>query len=133
MSVQTDKTAESIAEILAESRAIIGPRPPAADEIDKIKVRRVRALPGSFETTAAGLGVLAGNALYGRPDDYAATLKADIEAQKDADIAAAAREVIRPDAYTWVVVGDLSKIEAPVRALGLGEVKVLDADGKVVR
>lgn len=133
VSVQTDKTAESIAEILAESRAIIGPRPPAADEIDKIKVRRVRALPGSFETTAAVLGVLAGNALYGRPDDYAATLKADIEAQKDADIAAAAREVIRPDAYTWVVVGDLSKIEAPVRALGLGEVKVLDADGKVVR
>ncbi len=133
VSVQTDRTAESIREILAESRAIIVDRPPTADEIDKIKARRVRALPGSFETIASVLGVLAGNALYGRPDDYVATLKADIEAQKDADIAAAAREVIRPDAYTWVVVGDLAKIEAPVRALALGAVKVLDADGEVVR
>jgi zinc protease len=33
---------------------------------------------------------------------------------------------------TWVVVGDLSKIEKPVRALGFGEVTVIDADGKVV-
>jgi hypothetical protein len=28
-----------------------------------------------------------------------------------------------------VVVGDLAKIEAPVRKLNLGEVKILDADG----
>jgi nitrate reductase NapAB chaperone NapD len=33
---------------------------------------------------------------------------------------------------TWVVVGDLAKIEAKVRALNFGEVTVLDADGKVV-
>jgi zinc protease len=33
----------------------------------------------------------------------------------------------------WVVVGDLSKIEQGIRALGLGEVRVLDADGKVLR
>jgi zinc protease len=32
-----------------------------------------------------------------------------------------------------VIVGDLSKIEADVRKLNLGEVKVLDADGNVVR
>ena len=133
VSVQTDKTAESIGEILAESRAIIGARPPSAQEIAKMKEQRVRALPGSFETTASVLGVLAGNALYGRDDDYVTTLKARLEGQKDADIEAAAREVIRPDSYTWVVVGDLSAIEAPVRALGLGEVKVLDADGKVLR
>jgi hypothetical protein len=30
-----------------------------------------------------------------------------------------------------MVVGDLSKIEAKVRALNLGEVTILDADGKV--
>jgi hypothetical protein len=34
---------------------------------------------------------------------------------------------------TWVVVGDLSKIEQGIRELGIGEVSVLDADGKVVR
>jgi len=30
-------------------------------------------------------------------------------------------------------VGDLSKIEAPIRALGLGEVTVRDADGNALR
>ena len=39
-------------------------------------------------------------------------------------------QTLDPEALTWVVVGDLSKIEKPVRALKLGEVQVLDADGK---
>ncbi len=132
-SVQTDKSAESVAEILKEARAIIGDKPLTDAEISKIKTQRVRALPGSFETTASVLGVLSGNSLYGRPDNYVLTLKSRIEGQKDADVEAAAREVIQPDALTWVIVGDLGKIEKPVRALKLGEVKVLDADGKVVR
>ena len=34
---------------------------------------------------------------------------------------------------TWVIAGDLSKIEAPIRALGIGEVRVIDTDGKVLR
>jgi zinc protease len=34
---------------------------------------------------------------------------------------------------TWVIVGDRAKIEAGIRALGIGEVTVLDADGKVVQ
>jgi hypothetical protein len=32
-----------------------------------------------------------------------------------------------------VIVGDLSKIEKPVRALNLGEVHVIDADGNPVK
>lgn len=39
---------------------------------------------------------------------------------------------IDPQALTWVIVGDLSKIEQPVRSLGLGEVSVIDADGRPV-
>ncbi len=31
-----------------------------------------------------------------------------------------------PGQLTWVVVGDLSQIEEPVRALGFGEVRVLE-------
>ena len=37
-----------------------------------------------------------------------------------------------PDKLVWVVVGDLKQVEAPVRALNLGEVHVVDADGKPV-
>ena len=44
----------------------------------------------------------------------------------------AAAKTLRPGSLMYVVVGDLSKIEQPVRALSLGEVTVLDADGKPV-
>jgi hypothetical protein len=40
--------------------------------------------------------------------------------------------VIHPDHLTWVIVGDLSKIEKPVRALNLGDVQVIDTDGNPV-
>ncbi len=42
-------------------------------------------------------------------------------------IPAAAAEVVHPDQLVWVIVGDLSKIEAGVRELNLGEVKVIPA------
>ena len=60
--------------------------------------------------------------------EYSKAVKAS-----DKDIAAAAQAYFKPEQLTWVVVGDLSKIEAGVRALNIGEVKVLDADGKAIR
>ncbi len=131
--VQTDKTAESIGEALKEVRAVASDKPPTTAEIDKIKAQRVRALPGSYETTGAVLTALSTNQLYARPDNYVQTLKQNIEAQTDAQVDAAAKQIFVADALTWVIVGDLSKIEQPVRALNIGEVKVLDTDGKVLR
>jgi hypothetical protein len=32
-----------------------------------------------------------------------------------------------------VVIGDLAKIEQGIRALGLGEVQILDLDGRALR
>ena len=129
--VQTDKTSESVAEILREAKELIGAKPLTHAEIDKIKVGDVRSLPGEYQTTGAVLGAMAGITLYDRPDDYVQTLKPRIEAQADAAVQAAAREIVRPDALTWIVVGDLKKIEQPIRALKLGPVQVIDADGNL--
>ncbi|MDR2012865.1 MAG: insulinase family protein [Rhodanobacter sp.] len=131
--VQTDKTGESLAEILREAKDVIGDKPLTHEEIDKIKVGDVRSLPGEYQTTGAVLRTLANIALYDRPDNYVQTLKSRIEAQSDDAVRATAHEVVRPDALTWIVVGDLKKIEQPVRDLKIGEVKVIDADGKVLR
>ncbi|QWT19260.1 insulinase family protein [Bacillus sp. NP157] len=128
-SVQTDKTAESAAEILKESRDVIGAKPLTDEEVEKIRAQRVRALPGSFETTGAVLGAMNGIVIYNRPDDYVQTLKPRIEAVNQKGAEAAISQVMKPDAITWVIVGDLRKIEAPVRALNLGVVEVVDADG----
>ncbi|OOG48505.1 pitrilysin family protein [Rhodanobacter sp. C01] len=131
--VQTDKTAESAAEVLKEARAVIGDKPLTAAEVAKIKDQRVRALPGSYETTSAVLGAINGIVQYHRPDDYVQTLKSQLEAVTPAAAEAAIKEIVQPEAMTWVIVGDLKKIEAPVRALNLGDVQVIDADGKLVK
>lgn len=39
---------------------------------------------------------------------------------------AAAEAMFHPEKMTYVIAGDLSVMEAPVRALGLGEVEVLE-------
>ncbi|HVU82901.1 MAG TPA: pitrilysin family protein, partial [Rhodanobacteraceae bacterium] len=131
--VQTDKTAPSAEEVLKEARAVIGNKPLTDQEIQKIKDNDIRRMPGQYETSQAVLSAVAGIVKFDRPDDYVQTLKGRIEAQKDADVNAAAKEVIHPDQLTWVIVGDLSKIEKPVRALNLGEVHVIDADGNAVK
>jgi predicted Zn-dependent peptidase len=131
--VQSDRTVESIVEIRREMSEYLETRPATDDEIDIVKNRDVRALSGRYETHASVAAAIRENLLFGRPDDYVQTLATRIEAQTVPAIRAAAREVIAPDAALWVIVGDLSKIEKPVRDLGLGEVVVVDADGKRVR
>jgi zinc protease len=71
--------------------------------------------------------------VYDRPDDYVRTLKAKIEAQTDDAVRAAARAALQPGQLTWVIVGDLKKIEQPIRDLKLGEVTVLDREGQAIR
>ncbi|HST27072.1 MAG TPA: pitrilysin family protein [Rudaea sp.] len=130
--VQTDKTAPSAEEVLKEARAVIGDKPLTDKEIQKIKDNDVRKMPGQYETARAVLGAMEGIVKFDRPDDYVQTLKSRIEAQKDVDIEAAAKQVIHPDKLTWVIVGDLSKIEKPISDLKLGDVHVIDADGNPV-
>jgi predicted Zn-dependent peptidase len=128
--VQTDKTAESALEVLKEARAVVGDRPLTAAEIAKVNDQRIRALPGSYETTSAVLRAVSGIVQYDRPDDYVQTLQARLQAVTPAAAEAAIKEIIKPGALTWVIVGDLRQIEGPVRALQLGEVHILDSEGK---
>jgi len=69
---------------------------------------------------------------FGWPDDYYETLAKKIRALDLPAVTDAAKSTIRPDSLVWVVIGDRSKIEAPVRQLGLGEVKFLDANGNPI-
>ena len=130
--VQIDKAGESVAEIQREIAEFFGgPRGTTAEELVRQQKGITLSLPGAYETAGAVMGTIASNVLYGRPDDYVFKRKAAIEAITPAEVDAAAK-TIDPNAITWVVVGDLKKTEAPIRALNLGEVVILDADGKPV-
>jgi len=51
------------------------------------------------------------------------------EATTAAEAEQALKAVVKPEAMARGVAGDLCKIEQPVRALGIGEVEIVDADG----
>jgi predicted Zn-dependent peptidase len=131
--VQTDKTVEALQEIHAEIMRFVGEKPLAEAEFAKVRDREVRAMPGRYESNAAVAGAIAEILVYGRPDDYVSTLKARLESQSLDGVRSAAQRVIDPGHLTWVIVGDLAKIEAPIRALELGAVEVLDSEGRKLR
>ncbi|HEX7060570.1 MAG TPA: pitrilysin family protein [Woeseiaceae bacterium] len=127
--VQTDKAAESMAEIASEVRGIVGDEPPTADEIVKIKNQSILTLPGRWETSGAVLGSIGEIVRFGLDDHYWDTYPERVSALDVATVTAAADQYIHPDDLVWVVVGDWAKIGEGVRALGLGDVELVKLDG----
>ena len=130
--VQTDKTTDSIAELNREFDEFLGTRPATQDELNKNVRNSVNSLPGQYETANSVMGALLSNDRFGRPDDYVSTLKGQYEALGLENIQGAAEEVLAPQSLTWLIVGDRAQIESQVREMGLGEVRIMDADGNLV-
>ncbi len=130
--VQTDKTKEAIQEIQKEFAGILGAIPVTGEELGAAKNALVLTLPGQWETMAAVGASLQQIVTYGLADDYFDTYSAKVGALGAADLVRAAKAAVHPESVVWVVVGDRQKIEAGLKELGLGEVRLLDTDGKVV-
>ncbi|WP_181259229.1 M16 family metallopeptidase [Pseudoduganella armeniaca] len=131
--VQTDKTTEAMAEVHKEIRAIAGERPIKGEEYTSIMRNMTSRLAGRFESINALEAAALETVNLGLPDDYWARYASNVRALTEPQLAAAAGKFIQPDNLVWVVIGDLRKIEPRVRALGWGEVTVLDNDGKPIR
>jgi zinc protease len=131
--VQTDKTAESLQELRRELQEITTTRKPTDREIVEAKSGLTLTLPGNNETVGEVAGSYANILTYGLPETYWNDFVGKVVALTPAQFAAAAAKLIDVNGLTWIVVGDLEKIEAKVRALNLGEVTVLDADGHKLR
>lgn len=117
--VQADRTGDSIAEMIRETKEFLTDKGITAEELERYKANDIGALPGRFETSPAVLGAMQSNALYGRPDDYQEKLAGIYTAQTTQGLDAAARAAIAPDKFVWVVVGDASKVRAQLEGLGM--------------
>lgn len=126
--VQTDRSAEAMREVLAEIRGLAGERSIAGEEFESILRNQLSRLPARFETLSslvgAGIDVLS----LGRDPAYFYGQAAALRGLTADALDQAAAQTVRPDALTWIVIGDLEKIEAPIRALELGEVVRLPAE-----
>lgn len=128
--VQTDKTAESVAELVREYRDLAGGKPITAQELQFAQGNKTLRLPGTFETAAQLTGAYSTIVQYGLPEDYYDTYTQTVLGMTPEQANALAKSSYDPNQLVWVVIGDMSKIEQGVRALDIGEVRRIDADGK---
>jgi hypothetical protein len=117
--VQADRTGDSLAEMIKETREFLTVNGVTEEELTRNVAAEIGELPGSFETSPAVLGAMQTNALYGRPDNYYETLVARYSGQSRESLDAAARSALDVDDFVWVVVGDAAQVAPQLEALGL--------------
>nr|WP_295237200.1 pitrilysin family protein [uncultured Brevundimonas sp.] len=131
--IEADRTADAMMEIRNEILAYVSDRPATEEELDRDRTARILALPSAFEGNGDFLSAITSAAAYGQPYDRAASSGARLASVTLDQVQAVARQTYDPARLTWVVVGDLSRIEASVRALNYGPVEVWDVYGHKVR
>jgi zinc protease len=130
--VQTDRTGDSLAELIRELNAVRSAQPIEQPEMDRVIAGLRRQLPGQFETSRAVLNSLITSARYGRPLDYAASLTENYESLRLNDLQAAAADIVHPESLTWMIVGDLEQIRSQVEAVNIAPIEIWNDDGQPV-
>jgi zinc protease len=126
-SVQGDKTADSIAEMLKELKGMLGDEPVTDEELEATKLQQIFELPGEHETMNAVGGLLVDLMQQGLPLDFYDSYVSRVTALTTEDITAAARKVLDPAHTIWMVVGDRKALEPALKALNLGEIISVEA------
>ncbi len=122
--VQTDRTADSVAELVREVAEFTSSNPVSSDELSRSVNNNVRSLPGQFETAGAVRGSLVSSQRYGRDWNYPATLTQRYGELSLDEVRAASGELASTDDLIWMIIGDVSQIEEGIRALDLGEIEI---------
>jgi zinc protease len=129
--VQSDKTKESITEMVKEINQYVGEKPATDAEVQKVIEQNTLSLPGQWETNGRVANSLINMVSYGLADNYYDTYAAKIKSLNKEEIIDVAKRVVKPKNLIWVVVGDKTKIEAGIKTLGY-KVKYIDGDGNVI-
>jgi zinc protease len=128
--IQTDKTAEGVKEFDLELKALAGTRPIDEAEFGTVRNRLTRGYTQQFESLARLTQQIGNLWVLGLPmtelqREYDATSTLTL-----ADVQAAVKKYVQPARASLLLVGDRAKIEPNVRALNLGEIVLLDTEGK---
>jgi zinc protease len=130
--VQTNKTKESLVEFNKELKFIAGEKPVSEKELVDAKHVRIRGYAQQFESMGRVAGQIVPLWVVGLPTNELQREPDELQKATLDFVNAAARKYGAPSGATLLLVGDLSKIEAGVRELNLGEVDILDVEGRPV-
>ncbi|MFN6963860.1 MAG: M16 family metallopeptidase [Pyrinomonadaceae bacterium] len=131
--VQTNKTKESAVEFMKELKFIAGEKPISETEFTTARLARTRGYAQQFEAYDRVAGQIVDLWVVGLP---MAGLQAETDELNKISLAAAnaaAAKYAAPAGASLLLVGDLSKIEAGIRELDLGEIVILDVEGNPVK
>jgi len=131
--VQTNKTTESVVEFEKELKFIAGEKPVTEKELTDAKHERIRGYAQQFESMGRVAQQVTDLWAVGLPMTELQREPDELEKASLDSVNAAAQKYAATSGATLLLVGDLSKIEAGVRGLNLGDVVVLDARGEPVK
>jgi zinc protease len=129
--IRTDVTGPAVSEVFKEVLRM-AQSPMTADELQRAKDSMAYSLPGAFESSANAVNNFSNVFTYDLGLDYYSRYAAQVNAVTIQQTAAVAKKYLVSENMVVIAVGDRSKIEIPLRELGLGPLEVWDADGKRV-
>jgi zinc protease len=131
--VQTDKTRESVQEIIKEYKAFIGDRPMTQEEFDRTKTNTYLQLPGRWETNEAVTSSVEEIVKFSLPTDYYKNFDKNVRGLTLEDVKKVSKQLVKPEKLTWLIVGDKEKIIAGLKEVGFTEIIEIDSDGNTVK
>jgi len=132
VSVQSDKTKESIEEMVRELTSIIGDKPVTKEEYDRVQQNMILQLPGMWETNNAVANSAVEQTKFNLGDEYYKTYDAKVRKLTLEELQQLSKTVVKPELVNWFVVGDKSKIMDNLKQLNY-EIIEVDADGNPVK
>ena len=128
-SVQTDKTGPALAEVQKELEQVFSNKPVSSAEVEKYRENRQKEQAGLYETNSRLLSAISRVVTYDLPDDYLNQYGEILKTVDTESVRLAGKKRLNPEQMTWVIVGDVNKIEEEVKALDLGEVEIIIPQG----
>lgn len=124
--VQTDKTVDTMREIAKEVNDIFHERPISDAEFQQVRNAQALRLSGRWETLDHVMDSLAELVTFRLPDDYFQMAPQRAASVTCLEARLAAISIIQPKNLSWIIVGDRAKIEAGIKASGLGELHIVE-------
>ncbi|MFL5501265.1 MAG: M16 family metallopeptidase [Gemmatimonadaceae bacterium] len=130
--VRTSSTDSALVEAVNEYKRISTEDVPTT-ELTGMVNNLVSSFPNAVQTVQGLAGRMQQLIIWGLPLDFYTSYRERLAAITPADLRTVASSRLTPNNIIVVVAGDLSKIEAPIRARNLGTVEVWDPNGNKVR
>jgi zinc protease len=131
--VQTNKTKEAVAEFQKELKFIAGGKPVSEKELVDARNNRIRGYAQEFESLGRVASVIQNLWNTGMPMTEIERQTGELQKATRESVNSAAEKYATPGKATLLLVGDLSKIENGVRELGIGDIIIVDVEGKPKR